>query len=177
MKVVYSNIKSRGEREKLKDALTFFSQRTRTYFIQDGKYIKIGKTGNIEKRLIFLQVGNPRLLSIRLLIVGDQELLLHRLFAKYRGLGEWFTLPDEWPNKVKKFCKLYKLAYKFESEPIPMSIKMEMSFTFAIATAILEGHILLETEEERVIIRECFGKIDDFIRLYIKKRKDKSLPF
>jgi hypothetical protein len=54
---------------------------------------------------------------------------------------------------------------------------IEMEKHLEIATAFLENKLAIKSEEERVIIRECFGIIDDFIRLYIKKRKDKSLPF
>jgi hypothetical protein len=64
-----------------------------TYFIlcQECGYIKIGKTTNIEKRLDALQTGNPFKLKIVLIIKGDKEKELHKLFNQYRvDGGEWF---------------------------------------------------------------------------------------
>ena len=65
------------------------------YFIQEGSNgaIKIGYSNQgVEKRLIELQVGNPRKLYVLRTIEGDKKLEheLHLFFAKYKLIGEWF---------------------------------------------------------------------------------------
>lgn len=70
------------------------------YFIQDSGCfaIKIGYAkSDLEARRTLLQTGNPSLLIVLLSIDGEREREheLHRQFAKYRGLGEWFQpAPD-----------------------------------------------------------------------------------
>ena len=64
------------------------------YFIQEGESgaIKIGLASDIQKRKMALQVGNPRLLHLLLLLSGGHQLEveLHELFDDYRIRGEWF---------------------------------------------------------------------------------------
>lgn len=64
------------------------------YFIQAGKYIKIGYTSrpDVAERLAALQTANPVELRLLAAVPGDPTLerLLHRLFGNYRVRGEWF---------------------------------------------------------------------------------------
>lgn len=78
------------------------------YFLTDGDQIKIGfSSGDLKKRIVGLQTGNPRLLRILALIEipnrkvpnkrwkrsGDPiEENIHDHFEQFRGLGEWFKL-------------------------------------------------------------------------------------
>lgn len=79
---------------------------TFTYIIEEagGAYIKVGRTSqkNISKRLDSIQTGNPRKLTLILILQGDYEEILHKRFASSRassGGCEWFLYtPDikEW---------------------------------------------------------------------------------
>ena len=61
--------------------------------------LKIGVAERPERRLIELQVGNPKQLSLYWVypcphgLVHEQ--LMHRLLARHRLSGEWFDLPVE----------------------------------------------------------------------------------
>jgi hypothetical protein len=67
------------------------------YFIQDQatKAIKIGVSGDPERRLRSLQTSSPNLLTILGTIPGDRDLEvdIHRRLAAHRLQGEWFR-PD-----------------------------------------------------------------------------------
>ena len=69
------------------------------YFItQDNQFVKIGYTkNNPERRIISLQIGNPRPLQIEKVINGGKsaEDALHIRFADYHIRGEWYWLSDE----------------------------------------------------------------------------------
>ena len=64
------------------------------YFVSDGKYVKIGVTNNVEKRLQSLQSGNPKKLNLLFVIKGNKDLesYLHSKFKKYKKLNEWFDI-------------------------------------------------------------------------------------
>jgi hypothetical protein len=65
-----------------------------TYLMTDASgYIKIGKAQDINKRFASLKGGNPTLKIIAYLD-KNIETNLHREFASYRILGEWFSLSD-----------------------------------------------------------------------------------
>lgn len=69
-----------------------------TYFIQAGENgpIKIGKAGDVDKRLRDLQVSNHE--ELRLLLVlprADVERFIHRRFAHCRRRGEWFEPTED----------------------------------------------------------------------------------
>lgn len=67
------------------------------YFITDGDFIKIGSATNVHKRLIALQIGNPR--RLRLLIyflgIGDQEDSYRFQLNHLHVSGEWLKYTDE----------------------------------------------------------------------------------
>lgn len=72
------------------------------YFVSDGYAVKIGRAKDPAKRLIDLQVGNPRRLKILFTIpFGDEEtaaaaeLKFHSIFKDYRLEGEWFDILSE----------------------------------------------------------------------------------
>lgn len=62
------------------------------YFVGARGFIKIGWTTNWPRRLADLQISNPEILQI-LLIIGrpkSYEKTMHRLFSEHRASGEWF---------------------------------------------------------------------------------------
>ena len=83
------------------------------YFITEDnntKYVKIGYTNNLSRRLRELQIGNPRKLSVYFVMKGNKqaELELHKAFKDYRGIGEWFNFTvfiGEYINEVRKEAK------------------------------------------------------------------------
>lgn len=62
------------------------------YFITDGRYTKIGKADDPEKRLKELQTGNPFPLTLIKSIDGsfEEESNIHKSLSIYRMNGEWF---------------------------------------------------------------------------------------
>lgn len=78
-----------------------------TYIIgtTDNKFIKIGKSKNIEKRLTGIQVGCPLELQILAWYPDiDMEDHLHELFQDVRVRGDWFFACP----KVDKFIYEFK---------------------------------------------------------------------
>jgi hypothetical protein len=69
------------------------------YFIGDGTYVKIGIAGNPEHRLIELQCGQPRDLTILAVLpcrhAARLERLVHGAMTDHRARGEWFRLAPE----------------------------------------------------------------------------------
>jgi hypothetical protein len=69
------------------------------YLIQDEvtRMVKIGRAKDPNHRLRGLQTGHGHRLVLREVLVGDskEETFVHRYFATYRRLGEWFAIPDE----------------------------------------------------------------------------------
>lgn len=67
------------------------------YFIQSGRKngpIKIGYTNQIDKRLGYMQSGNPYELVLLGSVPGDRDLetSFHRWFEPWRIRGEWFSV-------------------------------------------------------------------------------------
>jgi hypothetical protein len=69
------------------------------YFISDGKYIKIGVTKDLKRRLIALQNANPRTLKIIHSIFTNAPFELERKFhAHFKNKhirGEWFNISEK----------------------------------------------------------------------------------
>jgi hypothetical protein len=69
------------------------------YVIRSGEYCKIGRTQDIQKRILALQTGSPH--PIQLLIVTEVsdaiaiEKALHQRYTHRRQGGEWFALAPE----------------------------------------------------------------------------------
>lgn len=96
MDFVYKKIERKGLKEKRSGLL---------YFISDGKFIKIGKTSNLNifERIKSLQTGNPRkLIMIAFQFLNEDEInkfgslerYYHALFKIHRKKGEWFELSE-----------------------------------------------------------------------------------
>lgn len=85
------------------------------YFIQekhDKEFVKIGVTSlRLDRRLMCLQVGNPRELEIALVLKGmyDLEGKLHDYFHAEHVRGEWFQVSE----RLKAYMnKPYDLTLK-----------------------------------------------------------------
>ena len=65
--------------------------------VADRFFVKIGFTtsGDAQSRVKGCQTGNPRRLTVVREFEGSEidEKTLHKLFSKYREIGEWFLLP------------------------------------------------------------------------------------
>lgn len=85
---------------------------------------KIGRTADIQQRLIRLQEQSPFPLKLAGLFYADdcfaQEKRLHELAKQYRVRGEWFELPKLWLRQQREWfynteCTVFP---KFKSCPI-----------------------------------------------------------
>ena len=65
-----------------------------TYFISNGRAVKIGRARRPAHRLRQLQTAHPQPLTLVATLDGDQEASLHRRFAGDRLEGEWFILSE-----------------------------------------------------------------------------------
>lgn len=80
----------------------------------ENKFVKIGFTKNIHKRLSQLQTSSPVKLEVLHLIEGDVNLekKLHLLFGNLVVSGEWFTFDDSILNYFKdKECLLWSEGF------------------------------------------------------------------
>jgi len=68
------------------------------YFIKCGKYVKIGYSNNIQRRLYNLKTANPYELTLIFTIKGnrEKESRIHKLFKQYGTYhkGEWFKYDE-----------------------------------------------------------------------------------
>ena len=69
------------------------------YFVENGRHVKIGYTGNLEQRMHDLQTANSEKLRLicaipfRSVELAEKcEKKLHKKFEKYRITGEWFNI-------------------------------------------------------------------------------------
>ena len=97
------------------DALknTFYKEcekRIWCYFVTDGQFVKIGVSEGINRRMVEIQTGNPREISL----IGLFELKtfhqalaaehdLHKHFDKYHLRGEWFDILGN--QDFTEFCE------------------------------------------------------------------------
>lgn len=74
------------------------------YFISNGEHIKIGLTIDSANTLRLLQEGSDRLLTLVHQIDAniEYETDIHNLFSKYRLLGTWYNLPDNYLEHISK---------------------------------------------------------------------------
>lgn len=95
----------------------------------ENKFVKIGYTKNIHKRLSQLQTSSPVKLDVLYLIEGDTNLEkeLHKLFGHLVTSGEWFTFDDSILDYFKdKECLLWSEGFTPpEKYPVIGFIKTE----------------------------------------------------
>jgi len=95
----------------------------------ENKFVKIGYTKNIHKRLTQLQTSSPVKLDVLYLIEGDTNLEkeLHKLFGHLVTSGEWFTFNDSILDYFKdKECLLWSEGFtQSEKYPVIGFIKTE----------------------------------------------------
>lgn len=93
------------------------------------KFVKIGYTKNIHKRLSQLQTSSPVKLEVLHLIDGDVSLEkeLHKMFKNYRANGEWFNYNSEIIEYFQdKKCLLWEFGFTSQEKiPITGLIKYE----------------------------------------------------
>lgn len=84
----------------LTEAVSEISSRNRwVYVVRAGRFVKIGISGNVNKRIMGIQTGSP--LKVRLIrqwvtpYASKIEWLAHKALAKYRLSGEWFDVPTQ----------------------------------------------------------------------------------
>ena len=67
------------------------------YFIANGSEVKIGRAINVSRRLRELQVASVTKLRILAAVPAHPGLErdIHRAFARFRKIGEWYALKDD----------------------------------------------------------------------------------
>jgi hypothetical protein len=74
------------------------------YVIGCNEFVKIGIAGNVRKRLIELQVGNPYPLRLyghwKAGEAVKEEAALHALLSPHQERGEWFKLPKVMMDRI-----------------------------------------------------------------------------
>jgi len=66
------------------------------YIIKSGDKIKIGKTSNMDKRLMAYKTHNPDIHLVKTYDYDDSlEQYLHNYYKEYRVTGEWFDILDK----------------------------------------------------------------------------------
>jgi hypothetical protein len=67
------------------------------YFVRTGKYLKIGISRYVEKRLKAMQIGNSKRMILIGVIEGSNALekSLHKKFERFKTRGEWFHYTPE----------------------------------------------------------------------------------
>jgi len=63
------------------------------YFLTDGTYIKIGRSADVEKRVMTLQTGNTKKLEVLYTledVPASMEKAIHEICKPFKYRGEWF---------------------------------------------------------------------------------------
>lgn len=78
-----------------------------TYFISDGRAVKIGAAKCVRSRLKILQAHNPTKLVVLAMVRGGEvlESAYHALFAAHRLDNEWFELVPEVIDEIARLEK------------------------------------------------------------------------
>ena len=75
-----------------------FPEQSFVYFITDGEFVKIGQAREVHRRLVNLQVGNVKKLTLIKVIPTftpiSTEKHFHELFAHRLVAGEWYDILD-----------------------------------------------------------------------------------
>jgi hypothetical protein len=75
-----------------------FDEPSFVYFITDGEFVKIGQAKEVHKRLVNLQVGNVKKLTLLKIIPTftplSTERHFHELFSMKLVTGEWYDILD-----------------------------------------------------------------------------------
>ena len=96
---VHSRFSGRFVTNALQDCIEYDHPRAFVYFISDGRFVKIGKAIDAQRRLADLQTSNSSELTLVCKIpcknsdsATEAEGRLHTFFSSYRVRGEWFDL-------------------------------------------------------------------------------------
>jgi hypothetical protein len=91
--------------------------RSQVYFLREARDgpIKIGYAGNVVKRMLRLQQGNPSALRVYATLPGGrgEERALHRRFRHLRIRGEWYEASEDLLAYVAAHAELWS-AYEQE---------------------------------------------------------------
>lgn len=92
---------------------------TQVYFLRCGKYVKIGLTKNVHRRVGQLQSANPRNLELLLAVRGNAayETFLHAFYHKWRVRGEWFEFKPAIEQQVKHDLEVIEQLKGAEERP------------------------------------------------------------
>jgi len=88
------------------------------YFLKSGKYVKIGLSASIEKRITDLQTGNPVELELLCKYVVNSKYAESRLHQKFREdhtLNEWFYLSENIKNYIEEILKNERMKNEKEN--------------------------------------------------------------
>lgn len=85
------------------------------YFVSDGKYVKIGVTNNIKKRISALQTANARKLETFALIPTKNSEAAHKLEKELHSVYEQFLVNGEWFDILGFLIKPF-FKHKFDPQ-------------------------------------------------------------
>lgn len=130
---------------------------TNVYFLQSGKYVKIGRADDVPARVAQLQTGNPHPLVLLGHYSGPDELesYFHEAFRGEHHSGEWFHL-------TATLRKVLVLIHSGAHPSTPMDIKILREFSprngFAGAKAEFSVKGFAKVKSERVVLRARSAK-------------------
>lgn len=92
---------------------------TVTYFIQSGEFVKIGKTANVQKRMMTISTASPQR-PVFLKACDMPESAAHKIAHELttRHNGEWFLMNDkmrEWIDAIQE-SKSESAIYRINSK-------------------------------------------------------------
>lgn len=102
-KEVLNNVLEKNKAMQEKKISKILPIKQYVYFVTDGKYVKIGATTDVYKRMGNLQTGNSN--NLKLLYVIDTyapyliEHALHKIFKSKCVNGEWFDILSFFENR------------------------------------------------------------------------------
>lgn len=148
-----------------------------TYLMFDGRYYKIGKSKNPEKRLLEIKTGNP---GCELICSSNKitEIELHTLFYNSNVGREWFDLQEQ--NEIDTVIDLILNGRKSGSDSWNKETKKNKMYSYS-RTASTNEKVLISNRkkksEDRKKKRENRIKKEDYTNYIITfgKYKDRLL--
>ena len=147
------------------------------YFVKCNKYVKIGITNDVEKRIKTLQTGNAENLElIRLIEIPDEdaykiENAIHNRLKEYRVKNEWFELKSIGDilkmsdNEIIGCSKNEKEVYYYKSDPYWKGI-FKICFEKDEIVDVVNGYIIFKNKTRnpvRTSDRNYYFSKDDII--------------
>lgn len=161
---------------KLEKTKSKNKQKGYVYFVSNGKYCKIGRAVDIDKRIESLRSGSSQPLQLITYLESidyiNLETQLHKLFAKYKIYGEWYDILFLFDGENEGLSNINSNYVNFNNKGL-LTIPELMEYTGLSENKIIElicsphTDFTIKSEDELLVHKKLF---DEFITKCAQER-------